>query len=350
MAVYLIVLTFICLLALASIFLPKQLRILRGGISLLGYTTMCIFIGLRDQVGADWDSYKTIFSAIGRLPLLTTFFIVEPLYGLCNRLVYLAGGDIHLVNLICATIVLTCLFNFSRQVELDSNLLLFIATPYLLFVVGMGYTRQSVALGLALNAVGYLRHGRERMFYFFAILATLFHYSAIVLLLLWWVKNFKRTAVVVLAIVAVSPILIPLLSSERYVRYLNNDAAMQSHGVWTRILLITLALLIIFNQKLRWAQETELRRAIFRGTVALALIAVLSVFLSTLADRVCLYLFFIYMLGMGSVIRNSIRPFKFLSIFLVVSLSYGVFLAWFGFSAFAAGAWFPYGISFYNGT
>jgi hypothetical protein len=265
-------------------------------------------------------------------------------------LVYLAGGDIHLVNLICATISLACLFNFSRQVEMDSNLLLFIATPYLLFVVGMGYTRQSVALGLALNAIGYLRHGREKTFYLFAILATLFHYSAIFLVLLWWVNNFKRTAVVVLAIVAVSPILIPLLSSDRYVRYLNNDAAMQSHGVWTRILLIVLALLVIFNQKASWAQETVLRRAIIRGAVALGFITLLSVFLSTLADRVCLYLFFMYMLGMGSVIRNSIRPFKFLSIFLVVSLSYAVFLAWFGFSAFAAGGWFPYGISLYGNS
>ena len=311
---------------------------------------MCIFIGLRDQVGADWDSYKTIFVAIGKLPLIATFFIVEPLYGLCNRLVYLAGGDIHLVNLICATISLVCLFNFSRLVEIDSNLLLFIATPYLLFVVGMGYTRQSVAVGLALNAVGYLRHKREWMFYIFASLAVLFHYSAIFLILLWWIKNFKRTAVVLLAILAVSPLLIPLLSSDRYVRYLNNDAAMQSHGVWTRILLVVFALLIIFNQKIQWRRETELRRVIFRGAVALGLVSLLSVFLSTLADRVCLYLFFIYMLGMGSVIRNAIRPYKFLSIFMVVSLSYAVFLAWFGFSSFAALAWFPYGISFYTGT
>jgi hypothetical protein len=350
MIVYLAMLTFICALAMWSLFLPHRLRVLRPGISLVGYSVMCLFIGLRDHVGADWESYKVIFTALEKLPLVATFIIVEPLYGLCNRLVYLAGGDIHLVNLICATISLACLFNFSRLVEMDSNLLLFVATPYLLFVVGMGYTRQSVAVGLALNAVGYLRHKREWMFYLFACLAALFHYSAIFLILLWWVKNFKRTAVLLLAVLAVSPLLIPLLSSRRYANYLNNDAAMQSHGVWTRILLIAFALLIIFNQKIKWTQETELRRVIFRGTVALGLLVILSVFLSTLADRVCLYLFFIYMLGMGSVIRNAIRPYKFLSILMVVSLSYAVFVAWFGFSSFAALAWFPYGMSFYTGT
>jgi len=184
------------------------------------------------------------------------------------------------------------------------------------------------------------------MFYLFACLATLFHYSAVFLVLLWWVKNFKRTVVVLLAVLAMSPLLIPLLSSDRYVRYLNNNAAMQSHGVWSRILLISLALGVIFVQRLRWVNETELRRVIVRGTFALGLISLLSLFLSTLADRVCLYLFFIYMLGIGSLIRYSRIPFKFLSICLVVALTYGIFFAWFGLSEFAAAAWYPYGISF----
>jgi small-conductance mechanosensitive channel len=137
--------------------------------------------------------------------------------------------------------------------------------------------------------------------------------------------------------------------SERYVRYLNNDAAMQSHGVWTRILLIVLALLVIFAQKFEWARETELRRAIVRGTVALGAITILSLFLSTLADRICLYLFFIYVLGIGSMVRYTLRPFKYLSLYLVLCLTYGLFFAWFGLSGFAA-AWFPYGIALHSGT
>jgi hypothetical protein len=230
-------------------------------------------------------------------------------------------------------------------------LLLFIATPYLLFVVGMGYTRQSVALGLVLNAVGYLRDGRQRMFYFFVVVAALFHYSAIFLLLLWWVNSAKRIWVVLAALALVSPVLIPILLSKRYVLYLNNNAAMQSHGVWTRILLISMALLIIFAQKLKWTNETLLRRIIFRGAVALCGLAVLSLFLSTLADRICLNLFFIYVLGLGSVTRYATsQPLKYLSICFVVCLSYGIFLTWFGLSEFAAAAWFPYGIALYSGS
>jgi hypothetical protein len=260
-----------------------------------------------------------------------------------------AGGDIHLVNLICATILLVCLFNFSLLVELDGNLLLFISAPYLLFVVGMGYTRQSVALGLCLNAIGYLRHNRERMFYLFVILGALFHYSAIVLVLLWWIKNLKRTAFVAVALAAASPVLFLLLSRGRYVLLYLSRNGVQSHGVWSRILLVLLALFVIFAQKLQWARESQLRRVILRGAVALCLIAVLSLFLSTVADRICLYLFFIYILGIGSVIRYTMIPFKYISVYLVVCLTYGIFFAWFGLSNFAAD-WFPYRISLYSSS
>ena len=350
MIVYFAMLTFICGLALWSLFLPKQMQVVRHGIAFVGYSTMCVFIGLRDKVGADWDSYKEIFRIINELPLAKTFIIVEPLYGISNRLVYLAGGDIHIVNLICATIVLTCLFNFSRLVSIDSNLLLFIATPYILFVVGMGYTRQSVAVGLCLNAVGYLRHSKNRRFYLFAGLATLFHYSAIFLLHVYWINSVKRTAIVIAALIAASPVLLLVATSARYVHYTDNSAEMQSHGVWTRILLILLALTVMFAQRLKWTNETQLRKVVVRGAVALGFITVLSLFLSTMAERICLYLFFIYMLGIGSLIRYARPPSKYLSIYFVVCLTYAIFFAWFGLSAFAAGAWFPYGNALYSTT
>lgn len=351
MIVYLAMLTFICILAMGSLFLPKRLGGVRGMISLIGYTVMCLFIGLRDHVGGDWAPYNELFSTIGHLPFIVVLIIVEPLYGLCNRLVYMAGGDIHLVNLICATIFLVCLYNFSRLVDIDSNVLLFISAPYLLFVVGMGYTRQSVAVGLILNGIGNLRHGREKTFYLFAFLATLFHYSAIVLILLWWVNSFKRAAALAVPLALVSPVLYSMiLASSKYSLYVNNDPAIQSHGVWFRILIILVALFVVFAQKLQWAKESQLRKMIIRGAITLGLMAVLSLFLSTLADRICLYLFFIYILAVGSVIRYARLPFKYLSLYFVICLSYGVFFIWFGLSNFATAAWFPYGMSLYGNS
>ena len=75
MTVYFAMLTFICFLALSSLFLPKRMGLVRHGISLVGYGSMCIFIGLRDHIGGDWNAYREIFQAISELPILQVFFV-----------------------------------------------------------------------------------------------------------------------------------------------------------------------------------------------------------------------------------------------------------------------------------
>lgn len=342
MIVYLATLTFLCLLALWSTFLPHHLRRVQYLIALVGYGSMSVFIGLRDHVGADWNSYIIILRCIQEGSYFQSFFLVEPLYGFCNHVALALGGDIHLVNLICATILLASLFNFSRLTNMDPNLVLFVAAPYLLFVVGMGYTRQSVAVGLGLNAIGFLRQGRQGMFYLFATLATLSHYSAIVLVLLWWMNSRKRAVIVAAAVALLSPLLLLLIFSPRYLHYFDNSADMQSNGVWSRLLLVLLGLSLVFLQRGRWAAESELRTILLRGAGALCLIMLVSLFLSTLADRICLYLSFVYVLGLGSLVRFSTAPFRYLSLGFVVCVTYAVFLLWFGLSSYAEGAWYPY--------
>jgi hypothetical protein len=349
MIVYFAMLTFACAFALASVFMPRRWRVVRGLLSMVGYGVMTIFIGLRDRVGADWDNYNGIFVNFAGVHSLALYVFVEPLYALCNSLAYAVGGDIHLVNLICAVVFLGSLYQFARLVDMDANLLLFIATPYLLFVVGMGYTRQSVAVGLVLAGIGYLRHQKVGRFYVCVALATLFHYSALILILLWLVNSIKRTTILIGVLIAASPLVFVLFSSARYVRlYLTQNEAIQSHGVGLRIAIIVLGLAIVFYQRFRWSQETELRKLIIRGAIVLGLMTVMSLFLSTLADRICLYLYFIYILGVGSAIRYAMRPFKYLSICFVVTLTYGLFFSWFGLSSFAAAAWLPYSIALYS--
>lgn len=343
MIVYFAMLTFVCFLALWSVFLPASMHRVRLGLALIGYPTMAIFVGLRDHVGADWESYNRIFRLVNELPLTKGMLLVEPLYYSFNRLSYALGGDVHLVNMMCATIVLSCLFSFARKVEIDPNLLLFLCTPYLLFVVGMGYTRQSVAVALGLNAIANLRENRWKRFYLFTFLAMMFHYSAICLIPLWWIRGKRRVVLAGFVLLAASPLIVGMLTGVRYGQYTDNNQNMQSHGVWTRIALIAIALVIIYAQRIHWEEEKNLTSAIARGAIGLAMLTVLSVFLSTMADRICLYLFFIYALGLGKLLDYARTPSKYLSLYFLITVSYAVFLAWFGFSAFAAGAWFPYG-------
>jgi hypothetical protein len=337
MLVYFLVLTGTCFWALASIFLPKYFSILKGPITLASYSFMCIFVGLRDQVGGDWYNYESIFQGIGDLKFLPSLFVTEPLYSMTNKLVALAGGDIHIVNLLCAVILLWSLLNFSRLVDVDPNLVLFISTPYLLFVVGMNYTRQSVAIGLCLNAVGYLRKNGTKMFYLLAFVAIFFHYSAVFVIFLKWMHSIKRVIIAICLFGFFWGIV-----GARYANYAGQDADMQSNGVWSRIFFIVIGLSIVFVQRLKWRHESNLYKMVLRSSIALIAILPLSLVLSTLADRICLYLFFVYVLGVGSSIKYSKPPFAYLYIWFITIFSYGIFTTWFVLSSHAAAYWFPY--------
>jgi hypothetical protein len=52
MIVYFAMLTFVCFLALWSVFLPPSMRLVRLGVASIGFPVMAVFIGLRDHVGA----------------------------------------------------------------------------------------------------------------------------------------------------------------------------------------------------------------------------------------------------------------------------------------------------------
>lgn len=61
-------------------------------------------------------------------------------------------------------------------------LALVVAVPYMLVVVGMGYTRQSVALGCSLLGLAALSKAQVRRFMLWVALGATFHKSAVLLI------------------------------------------------------------------------------------------------------------------------------------------------------------------------
>ena len=61
-------------------------------------------------------------------------------------------------------------------------LALAVSVPYLVIVVSMGYSRQAVAIGLAMIGLVYLGRGKRIRFSFYIFLAATMHKSAILLL------------------------------------------------------------------------------------------------------------------------------------------------------------------------
>ena len=346
LTVYAAILFAVSVLALVSLSAAPKFELVRTIAWIIAGVTLVLFIGTRDQVGADWNMYQEFFQLIKDGPIWASFAITEPGYAVCNYAISCAGGDIHVVNLICASILVVSLLRYSYLAKVDPTLGLLIATPYLLFVVGMGYTRQSVAIGLGICGIGYLAQGKRRMSYVMCISAFLFHYSAIALLALIWLNSWRR--ILVLGFIGASLIVpaVHILSQPRYGQY----RELQSSGVWLRLAILMVGLGAIFLFRNRWKEQREAYGLLKKTALLLLVLVPLAVSFSTAVDRLCLYLFFFCILGLGRAIRYTDIPFRMVTLILVFAFSYGIFGLWFATSSYAANYWIPYHTILVPGT
>lgn len=145
------------------------------------WAVFSIVIGLRHEIGADWFSYNNHLYLKSLASLVDVLVGGDPGYYLITWVVAQLGGTIHWVNLVCGMIVSAGVIKFARNQPLPW-LALLVAVPYLIIVVAMGYTRQSVALALVLIGLVALKKEKLLWFAFWVTLAATFHKSAVLML------------------------------------------------------------------------------------------------------------------------------------------------------------------------
>jgi hypothetical protein len=142
---------------------------------------MVLLIGLRHQVGGDWYAYFNYLDSMQGVSLSALITTNDPGYLLFNWLGANIGGGIYTVNTLSALVLLLGLQALCR--EQPRPLLAFlVAVPYLLLVVGMGYTRQSVAIGGVMLGMAALYKGHVGRYVLWVLVAVLFHKTAVVML------------------------------------------------------------------------------------------------------------------------------------------------------------------------
>jgi EpsG family len=249
-----------------------------------------VVVGLRNNVGGDWFSYASHYEQVATMSFLEAVRHGDPGYFAVNWLVAQFDGGIYLVNLVSAALVLWGVIIFSRS-QPQPWLSLLVATPYLIVVVAMGYTRQSVALGLGMIGLTRLARHRIAQFVFFVLVGALFHKSAVLLLPIGAVAASRRrvwTWVWVAVTTAAGAALLVLDSSEAlWTSYVEAD--MQSEGGLIRVSMnaVPAVLVLIYGRRISSdAQEQQL----WRWMAIFALCCVPLVFVSSTAvDRVALY-------------------------------------------------------------
>lgn len=249
-----------------------------------------VFMGLRHEVGGDWFNYLPYLDRVARLTFVEAMAESDPGFQILNWTVGRLGGGIYSVNLVCATILMWGTVVFCRR-QPNPWLALLAAVPYMLIVVGMGYTRQGVALGFALLALTALSDGRIRTFLIWIALGALFHKTAVMLLPIAALASSRnRILTGAMVLVATALMYYLLLADEVDAMWTNYvEADMQSQGGAIRVAMNAVpALILVFWRKQLMPDPKERALWLWIAVFALTCVPLVSI-ASTAVDRVALY-------------------------------------------------------------
>jgi hypothetical protein len=246
---------------------------------------LVMMIGFRHEVGGDWLAYINNMEN-------PEDFALDPASHLLNWLAMETGGGIYLVNLISAIFFSLGLVVFCRD-QPRPWLALTIAVPYLITVVAMGYTRQGVAIGLAMMAIVELGHGSIIRFVFWVAFAATFHKSAVILVPLAILANSKRRLFTLIWVTVTTFVLFALLLKEALDNLISGYIGdeYESSGAAIRVAMnaVPAVLFLVYRNRFQLTKE---QRSFWTWMALSALLLVVALKLSpssTAVDRVALY-------------------------------------------------------------
>jgi hypothetical protein len=305
-------------------------------------------IGFRYRVGGDWGQYRDIFEFIGKLPLGKALSVSnsDPAYSLINWIGWQFGLQIWFVNLICGALLMWGIASVSLR-QPNPWLVLVIAFPYLIAVVGMGYTRQAAAIGLTLVAITALLDQKLWKVIVAIALATAFHKSAIIMLPIIGLSISKNRFVTTILVIALLYLLYESFVSDRLGGLSRNylQAELQSRGAAQRIAMNSLPAVLFFLAQRRFGFSDDERR-FWRLMCLAAIAAVPALFVigsSTAIDRVALYFTVVQLVIFGRLpwAFSRGRTGQITLLFFLILFAATTLFVWLNF-AINARSWIPY--------
>ncbi len=246
-------------------------------------------IGFRYQVGGDWFNYLRHYNRAIGTPL-REIAISDPGYAFLNWVMARWHWGIYGVNTACGAIFMIGLLVYCRQ--LPAPWLGFaVAVPYLIVVMAMGYTRQSVALGFFFLALAAIERGQFLQYLLWVALGATFHKSAVLLVplgvFLYGKGWFLRSVAVVAAAYGLWDLLLADHQERLWAEYV--DKQMESQGAKIRVFmnLVPSLLLLLYAKKSK--RLFPAYGIWFWLSVASLLSVVLVNFATTAVDRFSLY-------------------------------------------------------------
>ena len=311
---------------------------------------LLVLIGLRYEVGGDWINYLQNHTAIQISVFvdnddLSILFNTEPFILILNIL----SPNIYIFNFYCALIFLIGLFALVSKCK-DIYLSIVVAIPFLILLVGLGYQKQSVALGLLMLSYYFYLNNNYKLFIFFSFTTFFSHYSTFFLILfifydLFIFKKFKINKIVIFIIIILIFIVL-LMGYDKITRVLINNYIVdedrkQSYGLIPRLAVHFISIFLYFISFNKWQKNTLINRLIifniFLTLITLPFVQTYSI----LIDRMLFYFMLIQIMILGNYKFILLSNYYVLFRFTIFIFYFCVTLYWFTFSYFAS-YWLPY--------
>ena len=313
------------------------------------FILLVLMIGLRHEVGGDWIQYIEHVEGMADASIATAIAEKDPAYSFLNWLAAKSGTGVYLVNLVCAVFASLGILVFCRS-QPRPWLALVVAVPYLITVVVMGYSRQGVAVGLAMLGMVALGQGRVFHFVIWVALAATFHKSAVILIPLAVLSGSRRRLYTLLWVALTGIVLFVLLLQESTDSLVSGyiESQYQSSGAAIRVAMnaVPAASFLIFRNRFQLSKNERTFWTSMSWTALLFLVFLKVSPSSTAVDRVALYwiplqLFVLSRLpnALGKV--DGKNP---ILVYAIVCYSAAVHFVWL-FFADTAFAWLPYQFS-----
>lgn len=254
---------------------------------------LTLIVGLRHKVGGDWFNYQRNFEENFNQDFSEALKGDDPGYRLLEWLSAQLGWDMHGVNFLSAIVFSYGLVVFCRMLP-RPWLGLALAVPYLVIVMGMGYSRQGIALGCIMASLVALGQRRTATFVIWAVVGATFHKSAVLLLPIAALAASERKIVTAgWVAVVVSFMYVLLLQNSVETLQLNYlEAKYESQGALIRLILNALPAAIFIAFTKRFGMDLQQERLWF--WFAMSSFVLLGLYFlspsSTAVDRIGLYL------------------------------------------------------------
>ena len=342
----------ICFLTIIDFYQIKLYLNHQNKIKFVVITYLSFFMGFKYYVGGDWGTYNNYFNAIQDYKLILLDFNNDLGYYLFNLLINKLGLNFSTINFLSSIISLLgihLLANFFKRYWI----FFLVLTPYFIFIILMGYTRQSIAIGLFFIGLSFLFKEKSfKNFFIFYILifcACFFHKSSIIFFLIPLLTiriNSHSLSVILHMIIFFVLIMIFLILNDRFLVRLEYFISNQysSFGGYIRIAIFFLICsfnLIILGKvdKNIYIQKLINKFNLLSISIALVILIIPS---TVIVDRFLLYFYFlipIMFIKLIDISKNNLN--KQIILYSIIIFGFIFMIAWFNFAT-NSNSWLPY--------